>query len=110
MEILASLQKPKKISLKASDGKCYTMMCKPKDDLRKDCRLMEFNCLINKVINNTTVSSWIRKDFFIKCFSISQLVKELWSLDQIKKQTHPSFILMALFKEINNNEETNHSV
>ena len=25
------------------------MMCKPKDDLRKDCRLMEFNCLINKV-------------------------------------------------------------
>lgn len=24
-------------------------MCKPKDDLRKDCRLMEFNCLINKV-------------------------------------------------------------
>jgi len=49
VEILASLQKPKKISLKGSDGRCYTMMCKPKDDLRKDCRLMEFNCLINKV-------------------------------------------------------------
>lgn len=49
VEILASLQKPKKISLKASDGRSYTMMCKPKDDLRKDCRLMEFNCLINKV-------------------------------------------------------------
>lgn len=47
---MASLQKPKKISLKGSDGKCYTMMCKPKDDLRKDCRLMEFNCLVNKVI------------------------------------------------------------
>lgn len=50
VEILASLQKPKKISLKGSDGKFYTMMCKPKDDLRKDCRLMEFNCLINKVV------------------------------------------------------------
>ena len=49
VEILASLQKPKKISLKGSDGRSYTMMCKPKDDLRKDCRLMEFNCLINKV-------------------------------------------------------------
>lgn len=49
VEILASLQKPKKICLKGSDGKSYTMMCKPKDDLRKDCRLMEFNCLINKV-------------------------------------------------------------
>ena len=49
VEILASLQKPKKICLNGSDGKSYTMMCKPKDDLRKDCRLMEFNCLINKV-------------------------------------------------------------
>jgi serine/threonine-protein kinase ATR len=49
VEILASLQKPKKISLKGSDGKLYIMMCKPKDDLRKDCRLMEFNSLINKV-------------------------------------------------------------
>ncbi|XP_032120246.1 serine/threonine-protein kinase ATR isoform X2 [Sapajus apella] len=49
VEILASLQKPKKISLKGSDGKFYIMMCKPKDDLRKDCRLMEFNSLINKV-------------------------------------------------------------
>lgn len=49
MEILASLQKPKKITLKGSDGKSYIMMCKPKDDLRKDCRLMEFNSLINKV-------------------------------------------------------------
>lgn len=49
VEILASLQKPKKISLRGSDGRSYTMMCKPKDDLRKDCRLMEFNCLINKV-------------------------------------------------------------
>jgi len=49
VEILASLQKPKKITLKGSDGKSYIMMCKPKDDLRKDCRLMEFNSLINKV-------------------------------------------------------------
>lgn len=60
MEILASLQKPKKISLKASDGCSYTMMCKPKDDLRKDCRLMEFNCLINKVSDRTTKISCCR--------------------------------------------------
>ena len=29
VEILASLQKPKKISILASDGKSYTMLCKP---------------------------------------------------------------------------------
>ncbi|CDQ91610.1 unnamed protein product [Oncorhynchus mykiss] len=39
VEILASLQEPKKIGLKGSDGRSYTVMCKPKDDLRKDCRL-----------------------------------------------------------------------
>lgn len=60
VEILSSLQKPKKISLKGSDGKFYIMMCKPKDDLRKDCRLMEFNSLINKVGNSS-----LFKDLFI---------------------------------------------
>ena len=29
VEVLASLQKPKKISILASDGKSYTMLCKP---------------------------------------------------------------------------------
>lgn len=70
MEVLASLQKPKKITANASDGKSYILLCKPKvcicmqhiyvhpvidysvigkDDLRKDARLMEFNSVINKV-------------------------------------------------------------
>ena len=38
VEVMHSLQKPKKISLKGSDGKLYVFLCKPKDDLRKDFR------------------------------------------------------------------------
>ena len=49
VDVLSSLQKPKKIKVRASDGLLYPLMCKPKDDLRKDCRLMEFNSLVNKV-------------------------------------------------------------
>ena len=30
VDVLQSLQKPKKITIKGSDGKTYTMMCKPK--------------------------------------------------------------------------------
>ena len=30
VEVLASLQKPKKVTLKGSDGRGYTMLCKPK--------------------------------------------------------------------------------
>ncbi|EDV26576.1 uncharacterized protein TRIADDRAFT_54713 [Trichoplax adhaerens] len=50
IDVLMSLQKPKKIVIRGSDGKEYMMMCKPKDDLRKDSRLMEFNSLINKAV------------------------------------------------------------
>ncbi|RWS24311.1 hypothetical protein B4U80_06916, partial [Leptotrombidium deliense] len=47
IEIISSLQKPKKITLFGSDGKKYIMMCKPDDDLRKDQRTMEFMNLVN---------------------------------------------------------------
>lgn len=48
--IMASLQKPRKISVYAEDGSKYGFLCKPKDDLRKDARLMEFNSMIIKLL------------------------------------------------------------
>ncbi|KAF0298937.1 Serine/threonine-protein kinase ATR [Amphibalanus amphitrite] len=45
LEVMPSLVKPKKITIRGTDGRKYTMMAKPKDDLRKDSRLMEFNRL-----------------------------------------------------------------
>ena len=50
VEILSSLQRPKKISIRASDGKSYAFLCKPKDDLRKDARLAEFAAIVNKCL------------------------------------------------------------
>ena len=50
MEVLASLQKPKKIALRGTDGREYAMLCKPKDDLRKDGRLMEFTAIVNRCL------------------------------------------------------------
>ena len=38
VEVMLSLQKPKKISLRGSDGNIYVFLCKPQDDLRKDFR------------------------------------------------------------------------
>ena len=32
-----------------SDGHKYSFLCKPKDDLRRDCRLGDFNNLLNKL-------------------------------------------------------------
>jgi serine/threonine-protein kinase ATR len=47
---MGSLQRPKKITMIGSDGQEYLFLCKPKDDLRKDCRMMEFNTMINKLL------------------------------------------------------------
>lgn len=50
IDLINSLQRPKKITMIGSDGREYIFLCKPKDDLRKDCRLMEFNTVINKLL------------------------------------------------------------
>ncbi|CCJ28861.1 unnamed protein product [Pneumocystis jirovecii] len=50
VDIMNSLQRPRKITIIGSDGRHYPFLCKPKDDLRKDARLMEFNSMINKFL------------------------------------------------------------
>lgn len=48
--IQTSLQKPKRIKVQASNGKSYKILCKPKDDVRKDARLMEFTDSVDKLL------------------------------------------------------------
>ncbi|XP_060762548.1 serine/threonine-protein kinase ATR isoform X2 [Neoarius graeffei] len=97
VEILASLQKPKKISLRGSDGKCYTMMCKPKDDLRKDCRLMEFNCLINKCLRKDAESR--RRDLHIRTYAVIPLNEECGIIEWVNNTAGLRHILTKLYKE-----------
>lgn len=47
---MSSLQKPRKITVRGDNGQSYSFLCKPKDDLRKDARLMEFNSMIIKLL------------------------------------------------------------
>ncbi|KAM6960680.1 serine/threonine-protein kinase ATR [Aplochiton taeniatus] len=97
VEILASLQKPKKISLKGSDGRSYTMMCKPNDDLRKDCRLMEFNCLINKCLRKDAESR--RRELFIRTYAVIPLNEECGIIEWVNNTAGFRHILTKLYKE-----------
>ncbi|XP_074547648.1 serine/threonine-protein kinase ATR [Halichoeres trimaculatus] len=97
VEILASLQKPKKISLKGSDGRSYTMMCKPKDDLRKDCRLMEFNCLINKCLRKDAESR--RRELHIRTYAVIPLNEECGIIEWVNNTAGLRYILTKLYKE-----------
>uniref|UniRef100_A0AAV2JJ36 Serine/threonine-protein kinase ATR n=1 Tax=Knipowitschia caucasica TaxID=637954 RepID=A0AAV2JJ36_KNICA len=97
VEILASLQKPKKISLNGSDGRSYTMMCKPKDDLRKDCRLMEFNCLINKCLRKDAESR--RRELHIRTYAVIPLNEECGIIEWVNNTAGLRHILTKLYKE-----------
>ncbi|KAG5847372.1 hypothetical protein ANANG_G00125340 [Anguilla anguilla] len=97
VEILPSLQKPKKIALKGSDGKFYTMMCKPKDDLRKDCRLMEFNCLINKCLRKDAESR--RRELHIRTYAVIPLNEECGIIEWVNNTAGLRHILTKLYKE-----------
>ena len=56
VEVMPSLQKPKKLVFIGTDGRHYPFLCKPHDDLRKDARLMDFNSMINKLLNSASES------------------------------------------------------
>ena len=56
IEVMRSLQKPRKFGIKASDGETYYFLAKPKDDLRKDARLMDLNGVINKLLKKHSES------------------------------------------------------
>lgn len=53
---MSSLVRPKRVTIKGSDGNLYSFLCKPKDDLRKDARLMDLFSMINKMLKANSES------------------------------------------------------
>lgn len=56
ISVMPSLVKPKRVTIRGSDGSLYSFLCKPKDDLRKDARLMDFFSMINKLLKANSES------------------------------------------------------
>ncbi|KAL6746420.1 kinase-like domain-containing protein [Haematococcus lacustris] len=54
--VMSSLQRPKKVVFRGSDGKDYPFLAKPKDDLRKDYRLMDFAGVANNLFASTAAA------------------------------------------------------
>lgn len=72
--IMSSLAKPRKLTAIGSDGRKYGLLCKPKDDLRKDQRLMEFNSMINRSLKRDAESS--KRQLYIKTYAVTPLNEE----------------------------------
>ena len=94
--ILSSLQKPRKLTAIGSDGRQYGLMCKPKDDLRKDQRLMEFNSMINRTLKRDAESS--RRQLYIKTYAVTPLNEECGLIEWVDGLKTLRDILLALLK------------
>lgn len=110
IEILPSLQKPKKITINGSDGHLYVMMCKPKDDLRKDCRLMEFTTIVNKFLRKDPEAR--KRQLHIRTYTVIPLNEECGIIEWVNNTSGLQYILRKLYREkglqISNRELKNH--
>lgn len=71
VDVMASLQRPRKITIRASDGQQYPFLVKPNDDLRKDARLMDFNGVIQKFIRRD--SEALARQMSIRTYAVIAL-------------------------------------
>ncbi|OAD54306.1 Serine/threonine-protein kinase atr [Eufriesea mexicana] len=95
--VMPSLQRPRRITLKGSDGKEYLFMCKPKDDLRRDFRLMEFNDIVNKYLQNDPESR--QRRLYIRTYSVVPLNEECGLVEWVPNLVGFRPIIISLYKE-----------
>jgi len=97
--IMSSIQKPRKIKIEGSDGRFYSFLCKPKDDLRKDMRLMEFNNMINRFFKRDPESS--RRSLYIRTYSVTPLNEECGIIEWVNNVYTLREILLPYYKQKN---------
>ncbi|KAF3783049.1 Serine/threonine-protein kinase [Nymphaea thermarum] len=94
-EILSSLQKPKKVIFRGSDGADYPFLCKPKDDLRKDARMMEFTAMINHLLSKYPESR--RRKLYIRTFAVVPLTEDCGMVEWVPHTRGLRHILQDLY-------------
>lgn len=94
--VLGSMAKPRKLTARGSDGKLYGLLIKPKDDLRSDQRLMEFNALINRSLKRDAESS--RRQLYIRTYAVTPLNEECGIIEWVDGLKTMREILINIYK------------
>jgi len=97
--VLSSLQRPRKVNVRGSDGRSYGLLCKPKDDLRKDQRLMEFNAMINRALQRDIESS--KRRLYIKTYAVTPLNEECGTIEWVEGLKPMRDIIIRLYRQHN---------
>ncbi|KAK1990998.1 phosphatidylinositol 3 [Colletotrichum falcatum] len=94
--VLGSLAKPRRLTARGTDGKNYMLMIKPKDDLRTDQRLMEFNSMINRSLKRDPEAS--RRQLYIKTYAVVPLNEECGIIEWVDGLKTLREILLEQYK------------
>ncbi|KAI8906309.1 hypothetical protein EDD86DRAFT_210343, partial [Gorgonomyces haynaldii] len=105
IEVMNSLQRPKKITINGSDGKGYIFLCKPEDDLRKDSRLMELNMIINRLFKRNTEAR--KRGLKIRTYAVVPLNEKCGLIEWVSNMNAFRQILLKLYR--NRNQQTSHT-
>ncbi|KAG8694478.1 serine/threonine-protein kinase M1, partial [Ceratobasidium sp. 395] len=97
VEIMRSLQKPRKISAQSEDGLTYIFLCKPKDDLRKDARLMDLNSMINKLLKRNAESR--RRQLHVRTYAVVILNEECGFLEWVPNTMGYRHVVTSLYEQ-----------
>ena len=97
--LLPSLQQPRKVTIVGSDGKRYIFLCKPKDDLRRDSRVMEFTSLMNKLLMKDPASR--RRQFKIRTYAAMPINEECGLIEWVPNTVGFRNIVYDVYKSRN---------
>jgi len=93
--VLGSMAKPRKLTARGSDGKLYGLLIKPKDDLRNDQRLMEFNSLINRSLKRDAEAT--RRQLYIRTYAVTPLNDECGIIEWVDGLRALRDILLGIY-------------
>ncbi|KIJ20461.1 hypothetical protein PAXINDRAFT_174826 [Paxillus involutus ATCC 200175] len=96
IEIMRSLAKPRKITIRGSNGQTYMFLGKPKDDLRKDARLMDFNAIINKLLKANSESR--RRQLHVRTYGVVTLNEECGFIQWVPNTIPVRPVLMRYYE------------
>jgi serine/threonine-protein kinase ATR len=97
--ILSSLQRPRKLMIRGADGQTYPILCKPRDDLRKDQRLMEFNAMIDRALKRDVDAS--KRKLYIKTYAVTTLNDEHGVLEWVDGLMPLRDIIIKFLSQLN---------
>lgn len=97
--VLSSLMKPSRLTLRGTDGRSYSFLCKREDkgDMRKDSRLMEFNSMLNRLLRANPESA--KRALRLRTFCVCPLNEECGLIEWVPNTNTLRNLVQSLYTD-----------